>query len=136
MQTGLVLLRLALAAVFVAAAVGKLADLRGARATLAGFGLPTGVAAVGATLLPLAELTVAVTLIPAASARWGAVGALVLIAAFIGSVARVLGQGRAPDCHCFGQIHATPVGWATLVRNVALAAVAGMILATAAPPLG
>lgn len=128
METALLLLRLALAAVFVAAAVGKLADLRGSRAALVGFGVPAPVAAVGGTLLPLAELTVAVALIPAASARWAALGALALLISFIGGIARALSQGRAPDCHCFGQIHSTPAGWGTLARNVGLAAVATVIL--------
>lgn len=128
MDTVVLLLRFALAAVFAVAAAGKLADLRGSRAAMAGFGVPVRVAAAAGTLLPLAELAVAAALIPAGSARWGAAGALVLLASFIGAVARALSQGRAPDCHCFGQIHATPAGWGTLARNVALAAVATVIL--------
>ena len=128
MDTTVLLLRFALAAIFVAAAVGKLADLRGSRDALAGFGVPARVAAAAGTLLPLAELTVAVALIPAASARWGAAGALALLASFIGGIARALSQGRAPDCHCFGQIHSAPAGWGTLARNVALAALAAIVL--------
>jgi len=128
MDTAVFVLRVALAAVFVTAAMGKLADLRGARAALAGFGVPAGIAAVGATLVPAAELAVAAALIPAASAPWGAVGALVLLAAFIGSIARALSQGRTPDCHCFGSIHSTRVGWGSLVQNLVLALAAATIL--------
>src|SRR5687768_2097293 len=128
MDTAVLVLRLALAAVFLVAAVGKLADLRGSRAALVDFGLPSRVAAVAGALLPLAELTIAVALIPAGSARWGAGGALVLLASFVGGIARALSQGRAPDCHCFGQIHSAPAGWSALARNVVLAAVAVTIL--------
>jgi hypothetical protein len=128
MDSAVLLLRLALAAVFVVAAVGKLADLRGSRAALVDFGVPSRVAVVAGALLPLAELTIAVALIPVGSARWGAGGALVLLASFVGGIARALSQGRAPDCHCFGQIHSAPAGWGALARNVVLAAVAVTIL--------
>jgi peroxiredoxin len=32
--------------------------------------------------------------------------------------------GRQPDCHCFGQLHASRAGWSTLYRNGVLAAIA------------
>jgi len=38
-------------------------------------------------------------------------------------------RGHRPSCHCFGQLHAAPVGWSTLGRNGLLAAVAGLIAA-------
>ncbi len=39
-----------------------------------------------------------------------------------------MSQGRAPDCHCFGQIHSEPAGPRTLIRNALLAAVALFII--------
>ena len=36
-----------------------------------------------------------------------------------------MARGRKPDCHCFGQLHSSPVGWPTLIRNGVLAACAG-----------
>jgi peroxiredoxin len=54
-----------------------------------------------------------------------AVGLLVL---FVIAVARALVRGEEPDCHCFGQLRSAPAGWATLVRNLVLGAVAGLVL--------
>jgi peroxiredoxin len=38
-------------------------------------------------------------------------------------------RGRAPDCHCFGQLHSEPAGPKTLARNGLLAAVAVFVAA-------
>src|SRR5439155_1380275 len=48
------------------------------------------------------------------------------------AIGRTLARGERPDCNCFGQIRAAPVGRGTITRNVALAAVAG-VLAAAGP---
>jgi peroxiredoxin/uncharacterized membrane protein YphA (DoxX/SURF4 family) len=118
--------RLLLAGVFVVAAVGKLVDLPASRRSLVGFGLPERAANVFGTALPFAELAVAISLIPRPSAQWGAVGALVLLLAFVAGIANALRQGEAPDCNCFGAIHSEPASSKTLVRNVVLAAIAGV----------
>ena len=47
---------------------------------------------------------------------------------FIGAIGINLARGRRPDCHCFGQLHASPVGWKTIVRNSALAALAAFVI--------
>lgn len=65
--------------VFVVAGVSKLADREGSRQAVADFGVPAALAAPFALLLPLAELIVAAALVPAASAWWGAFGALALL---------------------------------------------------------
>jgi thiol-disulfide isomerase/thioredoxin/uncharacterized membrane protein YphA (DoxX/SURF4 family) len=128
MDVVLLALRLALARVLAAAAVGKLLDLAGSRRAVADFGVPARVAPLAGTLLPLAELAVAVALIPAATAQWAAVGGVALLLAFIAGISRALRQGRAPDCHCFGQIHSAPAGRGALVRNAVLAAAAGVVV--------
>lgn len=110
------------AAVFLVAALGKLFDPKGARHALDEFGVPASVAGLGSRVLPVAELVVAVALLIRPSARWGAAAALVLLIVFAAAVARAMSQGRAPDCHCFGQFHSEPAGRATLIRNVLLAA--------------
>src|SRR5919202_1674410 len=120
--------RLLLAAVFLVAAVGKLADRRGSRQTLADFGVPNALVAPAALALPVVELAIAALLVPGASARRGALAALVLLALFIAGMGVNLARGRAPDCHCFGQLHSAPVGWSTLVRNAVLAVVAAVVL--------
>src|SRR4051812_19647183 len=120
--------RFALAAVFAVAGLTKLADRPGSREALVAFGLPEAMAAPGAVLLPLAELAVAVLLIPAATAAIAAAGALVLLLGFCAGIARSMIRGESPDCHCFGQLHSEPVGWSTLIRNLVLAALAGFAL--------
>jgi peroxiredoxin len=120
--------RLLLAGVFVAAAGGKLADRPGSRQALLDFGVPSRLAPVAGALLPVAELVVALALIPRPTAWWGALGALVLLLLFSVGIGYNLARGRTPDCHCFGQLHSEPIGWPTLVRNGLLAVPALFVL--------
>ena len=128
MDIVLLLARLLLTMVFVVAGLAKLGDRAGSRQALIDFGVPARLVTPLAVLLPLAELAVAVALIPTASAWWGALGALALLVLFITAIGYNLARGRTPDCHCFGQLHSAPAGWSTLVRNVILAAVAGFVV--------
>jgi uncharacterized membrane protein YphA (DoxX/SURF4 family)/thiol-disulfide isomerase/thioredoxin len=120
-------LSLLLAGVFAVAGVAKLMDLAGSRQALEDFGVPARLARPGGLLLPLAEIAIAVVLVFPASARWGAVAAAVLLGVFVVAIANALRQGRAPDCHCFGQVHSEPAGRGTLARNAILIAVAGAV---------
>src|SRR5215208_6830515 len=120
--------RLVLAGVFAGAGFAKLADRTGSRQAMVDFGLPAALANPLTILLPLAELAVALALIPASTALWGAVGALALLLIFIAGISLNLAGGRKPECHCFGQLHSAPAGWKTLARNGALAAVAGFVV--------
>jgi uncharacterized membrane protein YphA (DoxX/SURF4 family)/thiol-disulfide isomerase/thioredoxin len=124
--------RCVLAAVFVVAGVGKLLDLPGSRRAMEEFGLPASQARLAGVLLPCAELAVAGALLVNASARYGGVAALLLLALFVGGVWRAISQGRAPDCHCFGQVHSEPAGPSTIVRNLILAGIAAVVVATGA----
>jgi methylamine dehydrogenase accessory protein MauD len=124
----LLLARLLLAVVFVVAGLAKLADRAGSRQALVGFGLPAALAVPLGLLLPLAELAVAVALLPSTSAWWGALGALALLLLFVIGIGFNLARGRTPDCHCFGQLHSEPVGWQTLTRNGILAAISGFVV--------
>ncbi len=142
-KTGMTLLlllaRLLLCIVFLIAGLAKLADVAGSQQALRDFGVPAPLAAPLGILLPLAELSVAVALIPSLSVWWGALGALALLLLFIIGIGSNLAQGRQPDCHCFGQLHSAPAGWSTLIRNLVLAALAGIVVAfgrsTAGPGL-
>jgi len=127
---GIVLLgaRVLLAIVFAVAGLAKLADRTGSRQALIDFGVPDLLATPAGVLLPLAELVVAVALISTATAWWAAIGSLVLLLLFIAGISFNLAHGRTPDCHCFGQLHSTPAGWPTLIRNGLLAAVAGFAI--------
>src|SRR5438874_73874 len=119
--------RILLVAVFLAAVLAKLADRAGSRKALVDFGVPAPLAIPLGRLLPLTELGVAVALLPAETAWWGAWGAAGLLALFVIGIGVNLALGRHPDCHCFGQVYSKPVGWLTLARNAALAAVAGFV---------
>ena len=131
MTTAVLAIRMLLAAVFAVAGIAKLRDLEGSRAAMRDFGVPAGLAGPAGVLLPLAELAVAVALVPTPTARWAAVAALLLLLAFIWGIANALRRGEAPDCHCFGQLHSAPAGRGTLARNAALAALAVIVVAEA-----
>ena len=128
MDIALLLTRLLLASVFVVAGVGKLTDRSGTRQAIADFGVPSPLVAPLGILLPLAELTVAAALLPASTAWWGAMGALVLLLLFVAGIGVNLARGHRPECHCFGQLRSQPAGWKTLARNLVLAAVAAFII--------
>jgi thiol-disulfide isomerase/thioredoxin len=118
-----------LAVVFALAGLAKSADLAGSRRAVREFGIPQPLAPLLGTLLPLGELAVSLALIVQGSERWGALAALVLLVAFMVAIAAAMRRGRAPDCHCFGQLHSAPAGSRTLLRNALLAGVAGFIVA-------
>ncbi|HXF63648.1 MAG TPA: TlpA disulfide reductase family protein [Caldilineaceae bacterium] len=122
------LIRLILAGVFALAGIAKLADLAGSRQAMHDFGLPAALAGPLGLLLPLAELAVALALLPAATAWWAAWGGLILLLGFIGGIAANLARGRTPNCHCFGQLHSKPIGGPTLLRNSLLALLAGALV--------
>ena len=95
----LLLCRLLLAGVFAVAGVAKLVDRAGSRQAIAGLGVPAKRAQLLGTLLPLAELLMAVLLIPMTTAWWGAVSAAALLLLFVTSIGVNLARGRQRDCH-------------------------------------
>jgi thiol-disulfide isomerase/thioredoxin len=129
MSTAVLAARLVLAGVFALGSITKLTDLRGSRAAVAGFGVPERIASPLGTLLPFAELAVALALLPAGSARDGALAAGALLLVFVAAIARSMARGEAPDCHCFGQLHSEPAGRGTLARNLVLVALAAFVAA-------
>jgi peroxiredoxin len=129
MSLALLVARLVLTAVFVVAGLTKLADVAGSQRALRDFGLPTALARAGGVLLPLAELAVALALLFPVSAWWGALGALVLLLLFVAGIGYNLARGRQPHCYCFGQLHSAPAGRPILIRNLVLAALAGVVVA-------
>ena len=128
MGAALLASRLLLAGVFLIAGVAKLADRPGSRQAVVAFGVPERLAGAVGVGLPATELVVGVALILNGSARFAALGALLLLAAFVGAIAVALRRGTEADCHCFGQLHSAPVGWRTLGRNGVLAVVAAFVV--------
>jgi uncharacterized membrane protein YphA (DoxX/SURF4 family)/peroxiredoxin len=127
-------LRLLLAGVFATAGVAKLRDIAGSRRALEDFGVPARLARSGGVLLPLAEIVIAAALVFPPSARWGALAAAALLALFVVAIGNAMAHGRAPDCHCFGQVHSEPAGWRTLARNGVLIAFAALVAASGPGP--
>jgi len=70
----LLVVRVLLAATFMVSGIAKLLDRLGSRKSLQDFGVPVFLAVPLAFLLPIAELTCAIALIPDASVQMGAIG--------------------------------------------------------------
>ena len=119
--------RLVLAAVFLVSGISKLFDLAGAQAAMRSFGVPESMTRSGGILLPIVEIVIAVLLVPVATAKWGALLALVLLILFIAGVSYNLSRGRKFECPCFGQLTRSEIGPSTLVRNVILAVLAAFV---------
>jgi len=124
----LVCARLGLAAVFLVSAAAKIVDLRGAMHAVAAFGAPRLLARPIGVLLPIVECGIALLLASATLNWWGATAAIGLLLAFTVAITVSLARGKTPPCHCFGQFHAKPIGWSTVVRNAVIALPAGVIL--------
>ncbi|OAI38744.1 hypothetical protein AYO39_00775 [Actinobacteria bacterium SCGC AG-212-D09] len=134
MDAVLIAARAALAVVFALAAVAKLFDLPGSRATLEQFGVPGALVRPAAIAVPALELAAAVLLVVAPTAQAGAALALILLVSFIAAIVLALRRGVAPNCHCFGQLHSQPAGRGTVARNAVLAATAAFVLAAGPGP--
>lgn len=128
MDLFLLILRLALAAVFGTAGIAKLFDPAGSAKAAADFGVPLSLTRAVAYLLPAVELFIAASLLFVQFSWFGAIGAAALLLAFTFGMVVQLAKGNAPDCHCFGQIHSEPVGKASIARNIALLILAAFLV--------
>ena len=122
MEFALLIIRLVLFGVFALAAVGKFLDLEGSRKAVKEFGMPDEFVKPFAITLPFAEMVFAFCFLFASMSWLGAIGGLILLLSFTGGMIWQMAQGRAPDCHCFGQIHSEPVSRKSLIRNVIFSA--------------
>jgi peroxiredoxin/uncharacterized membrane protein YphA (DoxX/SURF4 family) len=129
MDASLLILRLVLFAVFALGAIGKFLDLKGAEKAVREFGTPEELAKPMAIALPIAEIIFAVCFLSTSMSWVGAIGGLILLLSFTGGMIWQMAQGRAPDCHCFGQIHSEPVSSRTLVRNIIFSVLALVLVA-------
>jgi peroxiredoxin len=127
---GIVLLiaRLFLALVFGVAGIAKLADRTEGRRSFTNFGVPETLATPLSWLLPFVELIIAATLIPLGTAWWGSIGALAMLSIFTVAIGISLARGRSPNCNCFGKLHSEPVSLGTLVRDLVLVGIAGVVV--------
>ena len=109
MEEILLLIRIVLAGVFVLAGVGKFLDPEGSAKAVKDFGVPASLSVPLGYALPVAEVIFAVLLLFVSTSWFGAVGASILLIAFVGGMLWQYSQGKAPECHCFGQMHSEPV---------------------------
>jgi peroxiredoxin len=128
MEMVLLFARSFLALVFGIAALAKIADAAGSRRAIVGFGVPEKFATPLGWGLPFVEILIALSLLPMSTAWLGSIAALALLLMFAVGIAVNLARGQSPDCHCFGQLHSEPVSWLTFARNLALVAIAGVIV--------
>lgn len=122
--------RLVLAGVLCVSGVAKLLDIAGATTASANLGVPRRLAKVAAVTASILELAAAALLISHAFVI-GALLATALLAVFTVAVALTIRRGEHPECHCFGTLHAAPVGWKTVTRNVVLIAMGALVVAGA-----
>jgi thiol-disulfide isomerase/thioredoxin len=127
MGAPLLVARIVLAGMFCFAGLAKLRDRAGSRAAAADFGVPEPLAGLVGSMLPVAELAVALALLVSPVARFGALGAIALLGCFSLAIGNALAHGRSPDCHCFGQVHSEPASARTLARNLVLLAISAFV---------
>ncbi|HEX3426625.1 MAG TPA: MauE/DoxX family redox-associated membrane protein [Acidimicrobiales bacterium] len=124
--------RCVIATVFAVAAWGKLVDQAWTRSAVVALVPVRGrVAVYLGRLVPATEAVVAVAILPRATAPWAAGLAVALLAAFTVVIIAALARGRRPVCACFGSVSDDPIGARSVIRNLALAAVAAVALAGA-----
>ena len=123
--------RIAVACIFLTAAVGKLRHLTVFEGVLANYRLlPRWAVAPTHVLLPLAELAVGVGLI--ALPQFSAPAAALLLAVFAVAMAVNLRRGRSDiDCGCHQSVLRQRLSWTLVGRNVVLVLIT---LAAALPP--
>ena len=117
-----VVLRGALALLFVVAAVHKLRDRDAFRATLDAYALlPSALTAPLARAVPLVELVAALLLVVPRAAAVGASIAVLLLSVYALAMGVNLLRGRRDlDCGCMGPGARSPIGPELLVRNLFL----------------
>jgi uncharacterized membrane protein YphA (DoxX/SURF4 family) len=122
-------LRLGLAALFLYAGAVKLADPAGFAVDIANYRvLPAWLVPPLAAMLPGVEIACGACLLWPRARRSAAWLTLALLGAFTLAVGQALARGINLECGCFGASRA-PVTVATLGRDLALVAAAGLALA-------
>jgi uncharacterized membrane protein YphA (DoxX/SURF4 family) len=115
------LFRFALAALFVWAAVGKLADVSAFAAQVHNFRMvPVPLENLFAMTLPWVELTAAVLLVTNLAPRAGTLVLGFLLVVFLVAILAAIVRDLDIACGCFGTHDAARTGWVTLARDVGM----------------
>ena len=116
-----VLARLAIAAVFVAAAVPKLIDPAGFAEDITNYHLLPAAAVIwAATILPVLELVVALALVTGVESKGAALLAGAMLLVFTVAMGQAMARGIDVACGCFGSAVETSIGWGPIARNLVL----------------
>lgn len=115
----LIVCRLLLAAIFIYAAVGKVANPEEFAESVAGFRiLPISTVNLFAVVLPWVELVCGLSLITSIFMKSGAVLLAGLNIVFIAAAASAMARGLSIECGCFTLSHANDtVGWSLIARD-------------------
>lgn len=120
--------RIFLIIIFVMAGVAKLSNQDKTRIMLAEFGVNSHFLSFASWALPLAELAIAAALAFPPIAFAGAWLATAVLTLFTAVIIAKLTRGQRPSCNCFGVLGSSPIGPATLVRNVLLTLLALLVV--------
>ncbi|GAA3146082.1 MauE/DoxX family redox-associated membrane protein [Nonomuraea roseoviolacea] len=124
---------LAVAAVLLGAALGKIRDVRAFAATIEGYRvLPARLALPAAVAVLVVEVVAAALLMVPVTRLWAAVAAVLLFAVFLGAMGSVLRRGLSVGCGCFGGRDL--VGPGTMARTGVLLVLALMAVAAGPAP--
>lgn len=116
-----IVLRLAVAAVFVAAAIPKLADPSSFAEDVANYRmLPDLLVGPVAVALPIVELLIGAALITGVHAAGAAMLAGALLLVFAVGMSQAMARGIDLDCGCFGAASEMQVSGLTIARNLLL----------------
>ncbi len=113
--------RFFLFAIFLLAGLGKLGDLEGGKKSLKEMGFSESQASALNLILPFIEIAVAICFLPATTAWFASLAALVLLLGFSGFTLYQIRKGSSADCHCFGALHSEPISPKVVYRNLILA---------------
>jgi hypothetical protein len=120
--------RLVLALIFVTAGAAKLADRDEMRAAVNAFDFRGRLVSSAALVLPPCEVALAIGLVIPTTARLSAAFAAALLLAFAGVLGVSLARGNSPECRCFGRLHTGKASWGSVLRNLSLASLAGVVV--------
>jgi putative oxidoreductase len=128
-------MRLALGGLFVVAGLLKLRDPAGFAQEIVNYDLAPVLAPYLAIALPAVEVVAGLALIafPPAWRRAGAVTVAGLMLMFLVATLVVIARGVNIECGCFGT-GSGPVGWSTVLRDLALLGLAVLLAAPAPSP--
>ena len=124
-----VLARLAVAGVFVWAAIPKVLDPGAFAEDISNYHLvPDDAVGWIAMIVPVLELVVAFALITGVESKGAALVAAGMLVAFTAAMGQAMARGIDLSCGCFGSETTTEVGWGPIGRNAAMIAGCAFVL--------